>query len=46
MKSVFVLGILICLLGLSFQAEADNYLTESDYAACDDRPTDYYETTK
>ena len=45
MKSVFVLGILICLLGLSFQAEADNYLTESDYAACDDRPTESYGTT-
>ena len=44
MKSVFVLGIILCLLGLSFQAEADNYLTESDYAACDDRPTDFYTT--
>ena len=44
MKSVFVLGIILCLLGLSFQAEADNYLTESDYAACDDRPTESYPT--
>lgn len=46
MKSVFVLGIILCLLGLSFQAEADNYLTESDYAACDDRGTTSYGETE
>lgn len=42
MNNLFMYGIILCILGLSIQAESDNYLTASDYKDCDDRETKNY----